>query len=118
MSKFKTKKDRHFPAWFFDNIFRRIFSNPRTFNARVEPHQVVVDLGSGPGFYTFPLADRVGSDGRVYAIDSDDKQIQAIGRKVKKRNIPNVEAHVSSAAQLDFIQTDSVDFVLANGLLC
>ena len=118
MGNEKNKKDRHFPAWFFDNIFRRILSNPRTFNSRVASNQVVADLGSGPGFYTFSLANRVGSEGRVYAIDSDDKQIQAIERKAQKRNVPNVEAHVSSAAKLDFIQTDSVDFVLANGLLC
>lgn len=37
----------------------------------VEPGQRVADLGAGGGYFTFPLAEAVGPDGVVYAVDVD-----------------------------------------------
>ncbi len=118
MSLFNNQKDRHLPTWLLDNPVRRLFNSTRKFNDHVKPDQVVADLGCGPGFYTFPLADEVGPNGQVYAVDSDVKEIQKVQRKVEKKGYSNIESHTSSAARLEFIQDDSVDFVLANGLLC
>lgn len=118
MNIFNNQKDRHLPTWLLDNPVRRLFKSAKVFNDRVKENQVVADLGCGPGFYTFPLADEVGPDGRVYAVDSDAREIEKVQRKVEKKEYPNIEPHTSSAAQLGFIKTDSVDFVLANGLLC
>jgi ubiquinone/menaquinone biosynthesis C-methylase UbiE len=39
-------------------------------------------------------------------------------KKANKRGCRNIEAHASSASDLSFIKDESVDFVLANGLLC
>jgi ubiquinone/menaquinone biosynthesis C-methylase UbiE len=39
-------------------------------------------------------------------------------KKADKRGYHNIEAHASSASDLSFIKDGSVDFVLANGLLC
>ncbi len=36
---------------------------------QLEPGMVVADVGSGSGFYTFEIAQRVGPTGRVYALD-------------------------------------------------
>jgi len=33
---------------------------------------VVADLGCGPGYYTLPLAESVGPEGRVYAVDMNE----------------------------------------------
>lgn len=88
----------------------------------IEPYvtkgQVVADLGCGPGFYTLALADCVGPEGKVYAVDFDEKCIQALEKKVEKGGYHNIETHASSASDLRFINNGSVDFVLANGLLC
>ncbi len=35
----------------------------------LRPGQAVLDLGSGPGFWTLPLADIVGPEGKVWALD-------------------------------------------------
>jgi ubiquinone/menaquinone biosynthesis C-methylase UbiE len=70
------------------------------------------------GYYTLALAECVGPEGRVYAVDSDEKAVQALEKKAAKLGILNVEAHASSASDLGFINDESVDFVLANGLLC
>ncbi len=118
MGLFTKTKDRHLPTWFLDNPLRRLFGNSKVFNNRVKQDQVVADLGCGPGYYTFPLADAVGANGQVIAVDSDEKEIQKVQHKTEKKKIPNVDAHTASASNLEFINTDSVDFVLAHGLLC
>jgi ubiquinone/menaquinone biosynthesis C-methylase UbiE len=115
----KEKRDLHFPLFYHDNLIRRLFDPPQRL---VEPYvakgQVVADLGCGPGFHTLALAKLVGSEGRVYAVDSNEKAIRAVEKKVKRRGYQNIEAHASSASDLSFIKDGSIDFVLANGLLC
>ncbi len=37
----------------------------------LRPGQVVADIGAGGGYFTFLLADAVGPEGRVYAVDVD-----------------------------------------------
>lgn len=49
---------------------RRLMNHPkRILRPVVSPSDVVVDLGCGPGFFTLPLAELTGSDGRVIAVD-------------------------------------------------
>jgi ubiquinone/menaquinone biosynthesis C-methylase UbiE len=64
------------------------------------------------------LAELVGSEGKVYAVDLDKKCIQALEKKADKGGYHNIEAHASSASDVSFIKDKSVDFVIANGLLC
>ncbi len=112
------KRDKHFPLFAHDNVFRRLFSSPSKYCCYVAEGQVVADLGCGPGFYTLALAECVGTKGRVYAVDSDEKAIQALEKKANQRGYHNIEEHTSSASDLNFIKDGLVDFVLANGLLC
>ncbi len=89
---------------------------------RVSPHikrgQVVVDLGCGWGRFAFALADLVGPEGKVYAVDLGKNAIQSIQKKIDRRHCRNIETHNSSASELGFIMDRSIDFVFANGLLC
>ena len=114
----ETKKDKHFPLFVHDNPLRRLFSHPRKYCSYVKQDQVVADLGCGPGYFTFALAECVGPKGRVYAVDSNEKAIRAVERKAYKRGYRNIKAYASSAANLSFIEDESVEFVLADGLLC
>ena len=118
MARSKIKKDKHFPLFAHDNILRKLFGKPRKYCSFVKKGQTVVDLGCGPGYYTLALAESVGPDGRVYAIDSDEKAIRAVERKAARDGYRNIETHAASAAELSFIKDGSVDFVLADGLLC
>ena len=119
MATSEEKRDKHFPLFVHDNPIRRLFDPPQRL---VEPYvtngQVVADLGCGPGYFTLALAERVGPEGRVYAVDSDEKAIRALEKKADKRGYHNIEAHASSASDVSFIKDGSVDFVLAHGLLC
>jgi ubiquinone/menaquinone biosynthesis C-methylase UbiE len=88
----------------------------------IEPYvtngQVVADLGCGSGYYTLALAQCVGPGGRVYAVDLDKTCIRTLEKKMDEEGYHNIEALASSASDLGFIKDGSVDFVLANGLLC
>ena len=96
----------------------RLFGPPQKL---VEPYvkkgQSVADLGCGRGYYTLALAELVGPAGKVYAVDLDKKNIRVLKKKADKGHHHNIEIHVSSAADLSFIEDKSVDFILANGLL-
>ncbi|TRO53090.1 class I SAM-dependent methyltransferase [Candidatus Bathyarchaeota archaeon] len=116
MATSNEKSDKHFPVW--GHKFSTLFSNPKKYCSYVKNGQVVADLGCGPGFYTLALANCVGNEGKVYAVDSDEKVIQSLEKKVDKVGYHNIEIHASSASDLSFIEDGSVDFILANGLLC
>ncbi len=49
---------------------RRLFHNPRRVLAGLAaPGETAVDFGCGPGYFTLPLAEMVGPEGRVVAVD-------------------------------------------------
>jgi ubiquinone/menaquinone biosynthesis C-methylase UbiE len=101
------------------NPMTRLFEDPKR---HVEPYvskgQMVADLGCHSGYYTLSLAELVGPEGKVYAVDLNEKAIQTLKKRADDRGYRNIEAHASSASDLSFIKDGSVDFVLANGLLC
>jgi ubiquinone/menaquinone biosynthesis C-methylase UbiE len=63
------------------NPISRLFENRQS---SIEPYvrkgQVVADLGCNTGYYTFALAECVGPEGRVYAVDLKEDYIRAVVR--------------------------------------
>ena len=113
------QSDRHLPTRLMDNFIRRLISPPEKMSRLVRAGNVVADLGCGPGYFTIPIAKVVGLAGKVYAVDSDQRSIQVLGTKSEAQGLGSViEAHATSAADVKYIPTECVDFVLAHGLLC
>lgn len=52
--------------------------------------QQIADLGAGGGYFTFRLAERVGSGGRVYAVDVDADMNERLERIVAERGVGNI----------------------------
>jgi SAM-dependent methyltransferase len=73
----------------------------------------VLDLGCGAGENAVALAQH---GAHVIAVDSSTGQL-ALGRALADRLEVRVEWHQSDAADLAFLRADSVDVVLAAGLL-
>jgi len=113
-------KDRHLPAFIMDNFVRRRFSPPKQKVSRfLSAGSVVADIGCGPGYFTIPMAELVGSTGKVYAADSDPKSIKVLRAKSDARRLGSIiDAHITSAANLGVVPDRSVDFVFANAVLC
>ena len=51
----------------------------------------VADVGAGAGWFTVRLARRVGPNGRVYAEDIQRPMLEAIGHRVRREELTNVE---------------------------
>ncbi len=71
----------------------------------------VVDLGSGPGYFSFKFADKVGPEGQVHAFDTKDSHIDYLNSLTKKWEIGNIRASVSSTEGFEIPQPGSADMV-------
>lgn len=71
----------------------------------------VVDLGSGPGYFSFKFADKVGPEGQVHAFDTKDSHIDYLNTLTKKWDIGNIRASVSSTEGFEIPEPGSADVV-------
>jgi ubiquinone/menaquinone biosynthesis C-methylase UbiE len=51
---------------------------------------VIADVGAGPGFWTIPLARRVGPRGHVFALDPEPAALDVLRRRLAKARVRNV----------------------------
>ena len=71
-----------------DNIFRRWLQNPLKILAPyIQRGMTVLDIGCGPGFFTIPMAQLVGSAGRVIAVDLQDGMLEKVRCKIRETEI-------------------------------
>jgi len=76
----------------------------------------VVDVGCGPGFFTFPLASIVGTAGQVYGVDMEQLMIRRLEERIAEKKTRNVVAVVSTENSIP-LQDASADFVLLSTVL-
>jgi SAM-dependent methyltransferase len=124
--KTKTPEEIHAVHWswlrrppLLLDFVRPLFERPeKRLLPFVKKGQVVADLACAYGCYTFAIADLIGPQGKVYAVDLGEKCIRYINNKVRKRGYQNIEAHACSVVDMNFIEDRSIDLVWAYGLLC
>ena len=56
------------------------------------PGMNVADFGSGAGYFTIIIAERVGKEGKVYALDIMETALDSVRAKAKAVGLENVEA--------------------------
>jgi ubiquinone/menaquinone biosynthesis C-methylase UbiE len=78
----------------------------------------IADLGSGPGFFTIPMAQITGEKGLVYAVDSDQTMLNGLKENIVKSEVnPRIIKIVKSAVCHTGIPKESVDLVLFANVL-
>ena len=58
----------------------------------------VADIGAGDGYFTFLLADTVGPEGKVYAVEVTDSKVRKLARRAKNGSYENVEVILGELA--------------------
>ncbi|MFB6248234.1 MAG: class I SAM-dependent methyltransferase [Salinibacter sp.] len=77
----------------------------------IEQGDWVADVGSGDGDYTIPMAERVGSSGRVFAVDVDPEKLDDLNERLAENNVENVTS-VYSVETNPMLPTNALDAVL------
>lgn len=74
----------------------------------IRPGMAVADIGAGTGLFTRLFAERVGPQGRVYAVDISRPFIENIVRTSQQRGFLNVEGVVNGHKDVS-LPPDSID---------
>lgn len=97
------------------------FINPSAIIDRLEISvgMSIGDFGAGTGYFTFPLAQKVGDSGIVYALDILKEKLEAIESEAKILGLNNI---VTKRANLEMVggsklEVDSLDLVCLVNML-
>jgi len=94
--------------------------NPETVlnEAGVKKGMIIADLGSGPGFFTIPMAQITGEKGLVYAVDSNQAMLDGLKENIAKSEVnPSIIKMVRSDVCHTGIPKESVDLVFFANVL-
>lgn len=94
--------------------------NPSTqkflLDAGLSPGMKVLDVGCGAGVMTAWLANQVGKDGHVTAVDNSPEQLMVTQRRIEKEQLSNVMTKVVSAYDIGDLQ-EKYDLIYCRFLL-
>jgi len=71
-------------AGVLDSSLRRLLQNPKKIlRPFIRPGMTAIDLGCGPGFFTFEMARMLKGSGEVYAADLQKGMLDIVSQKIK-----------------------------------
>jgi len=94
----------HFMIHLIDNPFRRMVQplHKKPERLGIKLGMTVLEIGPGSGTYTLAAAKTVGPQGKIIAIDIEDRVVQHIQRRIVKTGVTNIEVLQGDAQSLDF----------------
>ncbi len=87
-------------AWLVNNPIRRYYTRRILDRIGIYPGECVLELGPGPGAFTIDAAQRVGTNGKLIAVDIQPDMIARVEQRARQASLSNVETHVASAHHL------------------
>jgi arsenite methyltransferase len=81
--------------------------------AKLEPGEVVLDLGSGGGIDVLLSARRVGPTGKAYGLDMTDEMLELARRNQRESGLTNVE-FLKGQIEAIPLPDDAVDVIVSN----
>jgi ubiquinone/menaquinone biosynthesis C-methylase UbiE len=101
-------------AGWLSTPFRRLMAHPaRILGDLVSPGDTAADLGCGPGFFTLPLAEMVGDEGSVIAVDLQQAMLDKLGGRAERKGLASrIHLHRCEAGTLG-LDGERADFALA-----
>jgi len=103
-------------GYLLNNPLRRLIDAPeKLLEKYVSEGQTVLELGPGMGFYTIPLARRVGNHGKVIVVELQEKMRRTLAHGLEKEGLAS-RAEIRGCEQRDLglhSLAQTVDVVLA-----
>jgi ubiquinone/menaquinone biosynthesis C-methylase UbiE len=93
-----------------DDATRRSWYSPEAVLQNLRPGMIFIDIGCGDGFFSILAAKKVGSTGKVYAVDIDASAIGKLKQKTEVEGLKNLFAKVGKAEDTVFC-TGCADFI-------
>jgi ubiquinone/menaquinone biosynthesis C-methylase UbiE len=81
------------------------------------PGQRILDLGSGPGYASFDLADLVGAEGEVLAVDVSQRFVDHLQEQAVRRGTSKLRVLKQDVERLE-VEEGSLDGVFVRWVLC
>jgi ubiquinone/menaquinone biosynthesis C-methylase UbiE len=97
-------------------MFNRAASDPRNkpnevLNVlKLQQGQVVADIGAGGGYSSLRFAEIVGKNGRVFAVDTNQKFLEYINNDAREKGLENVKTILVPGEKLD-LPEKSLDLI-------
>jgi ubiquinone/menaquinone biosynthesis C-methylase UbiE len=77
----------------------------------LKPGMVVADIGAGSGYHSFRMAEKIGPDGKVLAVDIQKEMLDIIRARMKKDKVTNIEPVLGTEADPK-LPAGGVDLIL------
>jgi ubiquinone/menaquinone biosynthesis C-methylase UbiE len=104
-----------------DSFFQIKFADPQSIIDKLEINSgmTVADFGCGAGFFSLPIAKKVGEGGKVFALDVLPDKLESVESQAKTLNLTNVftqrvNLEIPGGSKLD---AESVDWVILKDIL-
>jgi len=108
------------PSWLYFSLNtylrKRVHDPEKIFREYVGEGQTALDIGCGPGFFTYGLAGLVGNRGKVIAVDIQKKAIDTLEKKIRGTNLEKIIYPVHNDDSGLYV-TEKSDFVLTFWML-
>lgn len=85
----------------------------------VRPGNVIADFGCGTGYFTFPLAEIIKEEGKIYALDILKDKLEAVESQAKILGVNNVEVKRVNLEKIggSGLKDESVDWIFLVNML-
>ena len=110
-------RDKHVCPWWlcftFDNVFSKLIHDPyKILSPYIKEGDAVLDVGTGMGYFTIPMAKMAGANGRAIAADIQERMLLALKKRAQQAGVDKrVIVHLSSPDALCI--KEQVNFILA-----
>jgi ubiquinone/menaquinone biosynthesis C-methylase UbiE len=95
---------------------RRLLQNPESLlRPYIKPGQTILEIGPGMGFFSLPMARRVGPDGKVVCVDVQPGMLERLRRRAEKAGLADrISTRLCREDSLSIDDlTGRIDFALA-----
>jgi len=97
------------------------FLNPQKIisHLKILPGMKIAHFGCGTGFFTFPIAEKIGKNGTIYALDILEQKVEVIKSQVKLTGFHNIIAKRVNLEKKEGskIEKESIDWVIIVNML-